>query len=131
MNYTETLDLLSEKVVDCATRVHDHFGPGFPERQYFDALCAELKKDKIKYRTQETAVSYVNGAQIGTKRSEIIVDEIMIELKALPRIEIPHVVLFSNGLKKSNLEMGLLINFGTQKLQVKKRVTKSEEVEGE
>jgi GxxExxY protein len=128
MNNTESLELLSDKIADCATRVHNHFGPGFPERTYFDALCAELKKDKIKYRTEETIVSYVNGAQIGTKRCEIIVEEIMIELKALPRIEIPHVVLFSNELKKLDLELGMLINFGTQKLQVKKRVNKNAEI---
>jgi len=119
----ENIEQLSDRVIECATRVHDHFGPGFPEKNYQDALTKELKKEKIKFRTEETPVPIINGAQIGAKRVELLVcDCIMVELKALQRIEIPHIVLFSDGLKKSNLDMGLLLNFGGQKLQVKKRV---------
>jgi len=121
---TENIEQLSEKVIECATCVHDNFGPGFPEKMYQDALSAELKKRKIHFKTEETRVPIINGAQIGAKRIELMIEEcIMVELKALQRLEIPHIVLFTDGLKKSNLEMGLLLNFGGQKLQVKKRHT--------
>ena len=78
---------------------------------------------------EEAKTRMLDGVQMGASRMEFFVENIMIELKALPRLEVPHMVHFSNGLKKSEKEMGLLINFGTQKMQIRTRLNEKIEMD--
>ena len=123
------LEKLVERITDCANRVHEEMGPGFPERIYQEAMIKEMTRAKVVYTTKEAKTRMIDGAQIGASRMEFFVDNVMIELKALPRLEVPHMVHFSNGLKKSEKDMGMLINFGTQKMQIRTRVNEKIEMD--
>ncbi len=123
------LEKLVERITACATTVHENMGPGFPEKHYQEAMIKEFASTKLAYNTKEAKTRMIDGAQIGASRMEFFVENIMIELKALPRLEVPHMVHFSNGLKKSEKDMGMLINFGTQKMQIRTRMNEKIEIE--
>lgn len=127
---TDTEKLI-EKITTCATRVHEELGPGFPERIYQEALVKEFQRSKVEFKTKETKVKMLDGVPHGAPRTEYYLGNIMLELKALPRLEVPHMVLFSNALYKTEQELGLMINFGTQQMQIRTRQNTSISVDEE
>lgn len=112
---------ITGKVIGLAMEVHREMGNGFQEVIYQRALAFELAKNFIIFsREFEMPVKY-KGEQIGTRRVDFLIDKkVSVEIKAVIQLENVHLAQAINYLEAYNLEIGLLINFGAESLQVKR-----------
>ncbi|HTM91006.1 MAG TPA: GxxExxY protein [Flavisolibacter sp.] len=109
---------ITEKIIGAAFRVHNTLGCGFQEVIYQRALELEFKLIPLDYlREFEMPIFYLDQ-QIGTRRVDFFVEnKISVELKALTKLEDVHLAQAINYLEAYNLEIGLLINFGSKRLE--------------
>jgi len=93
--------------------VYNTFGYGFLEKVYENALLIELKKIGLNARKQVPIKVYYKDEMVGDYYADIIVeDQVIIELKAAEALCEEHVFQLINYLKATNIEVGLLLNFG-------------------
>lgn len=112
---------ITENIIGCAMKVHNTLGNGFQEVIYQRALAIELGKAGIDFvRELEMPVHY-DGQEIGTRRADFLVEgKVLVELKSLIGLEDVHLAQGLNYLEAYKLEVGLLLNFGSKKLQFKR-----------
>ncbi len=111
-------DDITYKIIGCAMRVHSTLGNGFQEVIYQRALDIELKKNGIDCIREFDMPIHYDGHHIGSRRVDFLVGgNISVELKALTQLENVHLAQAMNYLEAYNLQTGLLINFGSPKLQ--------------
>ena len=123
-------ETISQRVIACAFDVSNTLGVGFLEKVYENALCVELRKDGLKFQSQNPIVVNYKGFQVGEYIADIVVeDKLLLELKALSALISSHDAQVMNYLKATNLSVGLLLNFGRPKLGVKRIVWKYNESE--
>ena len=117
MNHEE----VTHKIIGCAMEVHSTLGNGFQEVIYQRALAIEMEKQCLGFqREMEMSIIY-DGIDIGTRRVDFFVEEnIMVELKALIKLEDVHLAQAMNYCQAYNLPIGLLINFGAKSLEFKR-----------
>ncbi|MBC7936885.1 MAG: GxxExxY protein [Rhizobacter sp.] len=114
-------DELTFKIIGCAMRVHSFLGNGFQEVIYQRALAIEMKKASIFFVRELEMAIYYDGEEIGGRRVDFLVEnEVLVELKALKAIEDVHLAQGLNYLTAYKLDKGLLINFGSRSLEVKR-----------
>ena len=112
---------LDRRVIGCAIRVHRELGPGFIESIYRNALIVDLRRDGIAFEVEKEIVVYYDGAEVGRHRLDLFVENILIlELKAIEQLATIHYMQLRSYLKATNLPYGLLMNFGTTKLDVRR-----------
>ncbi len=112
---------LTHKIIGCAMKVHSVLGNGFQEVIYQRALVIEMKKQGLSFQREMEMKIYYDGIDIGTRRVDFFVEEIiMLELKALTKLEDVHLAQAMNYCQAYNLPTGLLINFGAKSLQFKR-----------
>jgi GxxExxY protein len=115
------LEELSGRVIGCAINVHRELGPGFLESIYDNALRIELRHAGIPFRFQEEVPVMYRGETAGLHRFDLVVDEqLVIELKAVKALEDIHFAQVRSYLKALNLKHGLLFNFASTPLTVKR-----------
>jgi GxxExxY protein len=109
---------LTEKIIGAGFRVHNTLGNGFQEVIYQRALELEFRQLELDHaREFEMPIFYLNQ-QIGTRRVDFLVQDIVsVELKAIIKIEDVHLAQAMNYLEAYNLEIGLLINFGSKRME--------------
>ncbi len=109
---------ITEKIIGAAFRVHNTLGCGFQEVIYQRALELELKEMLINYaREFEMPIHYM-CQEIGRRRVDFFIEnKISVEQKALTKLEDVHIAQAINYLEAYNLEIGLLINFGSRRLE--------------
>ncbi len=114
---------LTEKIIGSAFEVHRELGPGFLEQVYETALARELTSRAITVRPQaEIGVSY-KGQSVGVYYADLLVDEAVIcEIKAAESLASAHQAQLLHYLKATGIEVGLLLNFGSDRVQVKRLV---------
>ena len=123
--YRLNLNEISRKIIGCAFQVHNTLGCGFLERVYENALVMELRKERLKVVQQAPIKVYYEGEVIGDYIADILVEEeIIIEIKAVKAIDEIHEAQLLNYLKATRLKLGLILNFGTPKLEIKRFVNK-------
>jgi GxxExxY protein len=112
---------ITEKIIAAAMQVHKTLGNGFQEVIYQRAMAVELAHMNLEFeREKEMAIMY-KGEQIGTRRVDFFVaNKIMVELKAIIQLEDVHLAQAMNYLEAYNMEIGLLINFGSRSLEFKR-----------
>ena len=111
-------------IVGAAMEVHSVLGCGFLESVYQEALALELRNRDVLFLKQERIEVFYKGR---TLEKYFVVDflcfgEIVVEIKALASISSEHEAQLLNYLKVSNHKVGILINFGTEKLEFKRMV---------
>lgn len=112
---------LTGKVIGCCMEVHRILGNGFQEVIYQRALAIELKRQKVPFSREHEMEIFYKGENIGTRRVDFFVEQkIMVELKAIIRLEDVHLAQAINYLEAYGLETGLLINFGSKSLEFKR-----------
>lgn len=112
---------LTHKIIGCAMKVHKTLGNGFQEVIYQRALAIEMQNQEIGFEREMEMTIYYEGHDIGTRRVDFFVEEnIMVELKALIRLEEVHLAQAMNYCQAYNLPIGLLINFGAKSLEFKR-----------
>ena len=102
-------------------KVHSTLGNGFQEVIYQRCLAIEMIKQGLVFRREMEMPIYYEGEYVGKRRVDFFVDEkIMVELKAVIELKDDHLAQAINYLEAYQMEIGLLINFGSKSLQFKR-----------
>jgi GxxExxY protein len=102
-------------------KVHAALGNGFQEVIYQRALELELQEAGLCFEREFTMPVYYKYKQVGERRVDFLIDnKISVELKAIIQLEPVHLAQARNYLEAYNLELGLLLNFGSMSLQFKR-----------
>ena len=116
---------LTSKIIGSAMQVHSILGNGFQEVIYQRALEIEFDSQKIPYERESEQFVFYKGFAIGTRRVDFFVAEkITVELKAIIHLEDVHLAQAINYLEAFNMEIGMLLNFGSKSLQFKRLINK-------
>ena len=112
---------ITEQIIAAAIRVHRALGPGFLESVYEEALAVEFALSGIQFVRQYPVPLFYRDHQIGEHRLDFLVEgKIVVELKAVSRLEDIHFAIGRSYLKATSLEDGLLFNFATIPLTIKR-----------
>lgn len=112
---------LTQKIIGAAINVHKQLGPGYPEKIYQRALAEEFKKQKILFRREEKFRVFYNDKDVGYEIIDFCAyDKIAVELKAMREIMDLHAKQVVSYLKGRKLRLGLILNFGKSKLEIKR-----------
>lgn len=131
MHYRDDLLFREEcyKIIGLCMKIHNSLGKGFSEAVYQDALETELKRNSIPYeREKKITVQYEGQTLKRTFRVDFLVfNSIILELKARPILLIAGFRQTLNYLKTSGIQLGILINFGEDRLSFKRLVNSERE----
>ncbi|PYK53564.1 MAG: GxxExxY protein [Verrucomicrobia bacterium] len=112
---------ISEVIIGAAISVHRELGPGFLETIYEQALGVEFALRGIAFVRQKPVPLFYRDHQIGEHRLDFVVeDRIIVELKAVEALENVHFAIVRSYLKATGLADGLILNFSTIPLTVKR-----------
>ena len=112
---------LTEKIINIFYRVYNKLGYGFLEKVYENAMMIEFKKDGILTASQSPIKVFYDGEVIGEYYTDILVDnKVIVEIKASKRLVEENEAQLLNYLKATDIEVGLLLNFGL-KPEVKRK----------
>ena len=112
---------ITEKIIGAAMKVHADLGNGFQEVIYQRALEIEMEEYGLKFAREFEMPIYYKGRKVGVRRVDFFVEnKIMVELKAVIQLENVHLAQAKNYLEAYNMQVGLLINFGSPSLQFKR-----------
>jgi len=113
---------LTERIIGAFYRVYNTLGYGFLEAVYENALAHELRTIGIAVKQQEPVKVYYDGRVVGRYFADIIAEDIVIvELKAAESLSKAHEAQLQNYLRATDIEVGLLLNFGTRP-QIKRKI---------
>ena len=115
-----SVEELCYKVIGAAMVVHRHFGSGYLEEVYKNALLIELKDLGIEAEKEVAIPVDYKGTRVGDYRADVIVDKrLILELKAVSALNASHEAQLVNYLNATKIDDGLLINFGAASLERK------------
>ncbi len=115
------VDEITRQIIGSAFRVHNGLGSGFLEKVYENALYIELKEAGFKVLQQHPVPVYYRNRMVGDYFADLLVDDqIVVEIKAVGNLAPIHEVQLVNYLAGTNLDTGLLINFGSS-VEVKRK----------
>jgi GxxExxY protein len=113
---------LTEAIIGCAMKVHRTLGPGFLESVYQNALAYELRKAGLAVECEKLIRVTYDGVMVGDFSADMLVENVvMIENKAAQALNPTHEVQLVNYLTATGVEIGLLLNFGAEKLEFKRK----------
>ena len=117
----EIQDEVTHKIIGSAMRVHSTMGNGFQEVIYQRCLAIEMQKQGLSFVREQEMPVYYDGIQVSTRRVDFLVEEkVLIEIKALIKLEPVHLAQALNYLEAFKLKTGLLINFGAKSLDFRR-----------
>lgn len=114
-NHSESLLYkdITEEIISAYYYVYNELGYGFLEKVYENSMLIELKSRGLKVESQKIIKVHFKDSIVGEYFADIIVeDKIIIELKSCESLMPEHEVQLFNYLKATNIEVGLLFNFG-------------------
>jgi GxxExxY protein len=123
---SQSLDYLhqeiTERIIKCFYEVYNTLGYGFLEKVYEHSMMLELTRCGLCVRNQVPVKVHYREEQVGDYYADIIVDEkVIIELKAAESVVEEHELQLINYLKATEMEVGLLLNFG-KKPEVRRKI---------
>ena len=118
MKYEE----ITEKIIQAFNKVYNTLGYGFLEKVYLNAMFIELTSMGFKAVKEKKIIVYYLGNIVGDYNADLIVEDVIaVELKTNECLAIENENQLVNYLKATNIEVGLLLNFG-KKPQVKRKI---------
>jgi GxxExxY protein len=112
----------SNRIIQCFYNVYNTLGFGFLEKVYENAMMVELRKNGLFAEKQKPIEVYYGNQMVGSYFADIIVEsKIILELKAAECLIEEHELQLINYLKATELELGLLLNFG-KKPEFKRKI---------
>ena len=124
-NENMNIEDLVKQIVQCAYNVRTKLSAGFLESVYLNALLIELHVNGLKADKEVPIIVYYNNYNnhiVGEFRADIIVENaVIIELKATQHLSITNEAQLVNYLTATDIEHGLLINFGSEKIEIKRK----------
>lgn len=113
---------LTEEIIKCFYKVYNELRYGFLEKVYHNALLIELQNEELKVESQKPIKVCYEGDVVGEYFADMIVEDVVIlELKAAETLAKEHEFQLINYLKATDVEVGLLLNFGKNP-QVKRKI---------
>ncbi len=113
---------LTERIIQMFYKVYNALGHGFLEKVYENAMFHELTSAGLVVKRQHPITVFYDGVEVGSYSADMIIEGLVIvELKAAETICEEHECQLINYLKATDVEVGLLLNFG-KKPQVKRKV---------
>ncbi|MBX9807494.1 MAG: GxxExxY protein [Flavobacteriaceae bacterium] len=113
---------LSDAILKVFYEVYNELGYGFLENVYQNAMYLELKSQGFKVEAQKQIKVYYKNELVGNFIADLLIDEVIIvELKACDNLVKAHYAQTLNYLKATNIEIGLLLNFG-EKPEIKRLI---------
>jgi GxxExxY protein len=120
--YAGESDPLTGAIIGCAITIHKILGPGFLENIYHQAMSHELQKAGIDYVSEARLKVMYDGIVLGDYIADFVVNKrVVLELKAVDQLVKAHEIQLVNYLTAIRFDVGLLINFGGQKIQVRRK----------
>ncbi len=114
-------NVICDKIRQTAYDLHVYLGVGYLEKVYENGMIHRLTKAGMDVKSHVTIqVTDEDGYVLGEYIADLVVDGIVVELKAVSTILPAHSAQLLNYLKAMKLEHGLLINFGSEIFQCKK-----------
>ena len=114
---------VTETIIGCAYRVYNKMGFGFLESVYEKCLLIKLLKACLDAEAQKPITVYYDDEIVGEFVADIIVnDTVILELKSVRRVVKAHEVQLVNYLVATGKPIGLILNFGGSKVEVKRKV---------
>ncbi len=115
---------ITRKIIRAFYNVYNSLGFGFLEKVYENALMIELRKMNLSCERQALIEVYYETALVGEYYADILVEgTVIVELKATKNISSYHEAQLINYLKATDIEVGLLLNFGTKPEHKRKVLT--------
>ena len=118
------LSALTSRIIHAAQEVHHELGPGFEEVIYQRSLAKELPAHDLEFEREVSIDVLYKGEKVGHKRVDFVIGDstgdVMLEIKAKRALDDVDFVQTLSYLKASGYKVGLLINFGAIKLEVKR-----------
>lgn len=113
---------ITEKIIQAFYKVYNTLGYGFLERVYLNAMYIELTAMGLKTEKEKRILVYYFGNVVGDYNADLIVEDVVAaELKAIEVLVQANEHQLINYLKATNIEVGLLLNFG-RKPQIKRKI---------
>ena len=125
-NENEEINALTHKIIGCAMQVDRVLGNGFQEVIYQRSLAIEMRYAGLEFEREKEMKIYYRNEEVGTRRVDFFVEnKVMVELKALEKLEDVHKAQAINYCEAYNIADGLLINFGGKSLDFKRVYNKN------
>jgi len=113
---------ITERIIKCFYEVYNQLGYGFLEKVYERAMLKELSGKGLRVQSQVPVKVFYKGENVGDYFADVIVNElIIVELKATEAVVEEHELQLINYLKATEMEIGLLLNFG-RKPEVRRKI---------
>jgi GxxExxY protein len=114
---------ITEKIIKASFIVHNRLGAGFVEKVYENALVKELRGMGLDVEQQKPMKVAYGGEPVGEFIADLLVEQsVIVELKAVRRLEKPFEDKLLHYLRTTSLPVGLLLNFGAPSVQIKRKV---------
>ena len=106
----------------CMMRVYNELGSGFLEKVYQEALAIELENAQMDFQREANLTISYRGMLLNQRYTADFVccNKIIVEVKAVAELNASHIAQVMNYLKATNYDLGLLVNFGAERLQIKR-----------
>ena len=111
---------VTSRIIAAATQVHRSLGPGFEEVIYQRALALELQAQGLEFSREVWIDIIYRDVNVGKKRVDFIIQGVMVEIQAHSELQDVDVVQALSYLRASGYQVGLLLNFGAPRLQIKR-----------
>ncbi len=117
------IDQVTETIIGCAFDVSNTLGVGFLEKVYENALAHDVRKTGMDAKQQHRIQVHYDNIVVGEYVADLLVENcVLVEIKAVRKLDDIHMAQCLNYLKATNLKVCLLINFGTKRVQTKRIV---------
>ena len=114
-------EALTNKVIGVGIDVHKQIGPGYAEKIYQRAFVLALKKSELRFEREKRFGIHFEGKLIGYQTIDFLIEkELVVELKAQESINNYHIAQTLSYLKATKKKLGLVLNFGQAKLEIKR-----------
>ena len=114
---------LTERIIGCAYNVYNRLGFGFLESVYEKSLLIEMQEAGLTYESQKPIKVHYKEKIVGEFIADLLVeDKIIVELKSVQKIAKAHEIQLVNYLVATGKPVGLIINFGEHKVEIKRKV---------
>ncbi len=117
------VDDLTRSIIGCAYTVSNSLGCGFLEKVYENALLHELITHGLKVEQQRAVKICYDGVTVGDYIADLVIeDSVLVEVKDVERLGSTHTAQCLNYLKATGIRIGLLMNFGTPRVEIKRLI---------
>ncbi len=115
---------VTKSIVGAAYKVYNNMGFGYLEKVYEKCMLIELSEiNGLDIKHQCPIKVEYKGLDVGDFVADLLInDSIIVELKSVRQLSVVHEVQMVNYLKATGMDLGLLINFGEQKVDIKRKV---------